>query len=497
MVLSAALALIALDNTILNVALPSLQQDLAASTEELQWVVDAYSVLFAGTLLLSGALGDRFGRRRILVLGLLVFAGGSLAAGLAPDATNLIVSRAVMGIGGALIMPATLSLLVATFPLAPQRARAIGIWTAVAGVGVAIGPIAGGLLLEHFTWHAIFFVNPPLMAVVLIATLLLIPESADPSRPRLDLLGGVLVSTGLICLVVTIVELPGSGLTPVTLLSGLATVILLGGFIGWERRAPRPLLPLALFGQRAFAIGVLTVALVYFALMGAMFVLPQYLQLVLGMSPLAAGLAIVPGAAGLLVSAPLSPLLAQRWGARRLVVIGLLIVTAALLLASRFNTTTGLIAIGPVLGMLGAGMGLALPQATNAVLACVPRARAGMGSAVNDAAAELGGSLGVAILGSILGVAYLTRVDGAIAAAAGRLAEVPATVLDAIRESLATASLVVPQLPPDLIEPAREAVGTAYLAGMGGAMVAGAGLALLAAALVGSLFPRRVDTVAE
>jgi len=496
-VLSAALALIALDNTIVNVALPSMQRDLDAGTEELQWVVDAYSVLFAGTLLLAGALGDRFGRRRLLLIGLLVFSVGSLAAAESPDAATLILSRAAMGVGGALIMPSTLSLLVVTFPRPRERAQAIGIWTAVAGVGVAIGPIVGGALLERFSWHSIFIVNPPLMLAVLIGALLLIPESADPSRPSLDAIGGLLVSSGLIALVVTVIELPSLGSRPTPLIAGVAAVALLTAFVGWERRARRPLLPMPLFRQRPFSVGILAIGLTYFALMGAMFVMPQYLQLVLGMTPLEAGIALVPAAAGLLIAAPLSPRLAERIGARRVVVAGLLVVALALVLASRFEAQTTYAVIGPVLGMLGLGMALALPQATNAVLGSVPRERSGMGSAVNDAAAELGGSFGVAILGTVLAATYLGRIDAAIAAAGDRLTDVSASVLDGIRESLATASLAIPQLPADLVEPAREVAGEAYLGGLGSAMLIGAGLALLAAALVGLLFPAQVEAAAE
>ena len=284
-ILSFALALISLDNTIVNVALPSLQEDLKATSAQLQWVVDAYSVLFAGTLLLAGSLGDRFGRKRVLLIGLVIFGAGSLAAGAAPDADVLIACRALMGIGGAFIMPSTLSILVQTFTAPTERAQAIGIWAAVAGVGVAIGPIVGGALLEHFSWHSVFLVNPPLVLIVLGLAIAFIPESLDASKPRLDVRGAALSSLGLIALVTFIVELPDSGLTVTTVLAGLAALMLLASFVWWENRAPRPLLPMTLFKQRLFTVAVVLVGLVYFALMGALFFLPQFLQLVQGMTP--------------------------------------------------------------------------------------------------------------------------------------------------------------------------------------------------------------------
>ena len=217
-VLAAALALISLDNTIVNVALPTLQEELGASTAELQWVVDAYSVLFAGTLLLAGSLGDRFGRRRALVIGLVVFGAGSLTAGFATTADGLIVCRAIMGIGGAFIMPSTLSILVQVFTDPRARAQAIGIWAAVAGAAVAIGPILGGFLLEVTSWHAIFWVNPPLVVLAVVATLLLVPESLDPGKPRLDPLGAVLSTVGIVAFVVTVIEVPVQGISTVTIL---------------------------------------------------------------------------------------------------------------------------------------------------------------------------------------------------------------------------------------------------------------------------------------
>jgi len=496
-ILAFALALISLDNTIVNVALPSLQEDLGASTAELQWVVDAYSVLFAGTLLFAGSLGDRFGRKRILLIGLVVFGLGSLAAGAAPDASVLIACRAVMGIGGAFIMPSTLSILVQTFRAPTERAQAIGVWAAVAGVGVAIGPIVGGLLLEHFSWHSVFLVNPPLVVIVLALTALFVPESLDQSKPQLDLRGAALSSLGLIALVTFIVELPDSGLTGFTLGAITVAVVLLGLFVWWEKRAPRPLLPMELFGQRVFTVAVVTVGLVYFALMGALFFLPQFLQLVQGLSPLQSGIGMLPGAGGLLAASLVSPRLAERWGARNTVVLGVSLVALGLMSMAFVEPMTSYPYVGFALGVTGIGMGLALPQATNAVLSCVPRERSGMGSAVNDAVSELGGSFGVAILGGIVAFFYRARIDQAISDLGDAASAVPQQALDAVRESLASASVLVQQLPDELADPAREITGTAFVSGMGWALTVGAVVAALGAGLAWKMFPSKMERVEE
>ena len=433
----------------------------------------------------------------MLLIGLVIFGLGSLAAGASPNADVLIACRAVMGIGGAFIMPSTLSILVQTFTAPTERAQAIGIWAAVAGVGVAIGPIVGGALLEHFTWHSVFLVNPPLVVIVFILAVAFIPESLDASKPRLDMLGAALVSIGLIALVTFIVELPDSGFTAVTVVAGVGAVILLTFFVWWEKRAPRPLLPMELFRQRVFTVAVVLVGLVYFALMGALFFLPQFLQLVQGMTPLQSGVSMLPGAGGLLVASLFSPRLAERWGARRVVVIGVLLVTLGLLSMSFVQPMTSYPYVGFALGITGIGMGLTLPQATNGVLSCVPRERSGMGSAVNDAVSELGGSFGVAILGGILAFFYRSRIDEAIASAGEAATAIPQQALDAVRESLASANVLIAQAPDSLAAPAREIVSTAFVTGMGWALTAGAIITVLGAVLAWRFFPAQMERVEE
>lgn len=496
-VLSAALALVSLDNTIVNVALPSLQEDLGATTSQLQWVVDAYSVLFAGTLLLAGSLGDRFGRRLMLIIGLVIFIIASILAALSPNADALTLARALMGIGGAFIMPSTLSILVHVFTDPVERPRAIGMWAAVSGLGVALGPIIGGLLLENFSWHSIFLVNPPVSAIVLVAVLLLVPESSDASKPRLDLIGAALSSLGLIALVFTIIQVPEDGISVTTIISTFLAVFGLGGFVWWEQRVERPLLPMSLFAKPLFSTAIVVVALVYFSLMGAMFFLPQFLQLVQDMTPLASGLAILPGAAGLLVASVCSPLLAERWGSRRTIVIGLTVVTLALFATSTLTSDTPYAFTGAVLGCVGLGLGLALPQATNGVLASVPTERSGMGSAVNDAMGELGGSFGVAILGAVMSIFYRSNIEDAIAAAGDVVNVVPQHAIDSARESLAAASIASAQLPPEMATLYHGVVGDAFVSGMTWALMIGAVITGLGAVLAWRRFPVHVEKASE
>jgi EmrB/QacA subfamily drug resistance transporter len=496
-VLSAALALVSLGNTIVNVALPRLQEDLGATTAELQWVVDAYSVVFAGSLLLAGALGDRFGRRLLLIIGLIIFIVASLGAVLADTAFALALCRALMGLGGACIMPSTLSILVQVYPNPHERAQAIGVWAAVAGVGVATGPIIGGFLLKHFSWHAIFWVNPPLAVLMLLATLAFVPESSDPAKPRLDVRGALLCGAGLIALVVTIIEIPESGIHAVTVTTAVLAVVFLVSFVLWERRAPRPLLPMGLFTVPLFRAAVVTVGLVYFALMGAMFFLPQFLQLVQGMTPLESGIAVVPGAGGLLIASLLSPRIADRIGTRATVVLGLGIVTLGLASFSTLTAAAPYALVGVTFFCVGLGLGLTLPQATNGVLASVPPERAGMGSAVNDGMSELGGAFGVAVLGAAMSITYRRNIEQAITTAGDAANDLPLAALEAARESLAAASIAAQQLPAEFATTFRAIAGDAFVGGMNWALFIGAGIAALGAVFAWISFPARVDQVVE
>ncbi|MDG4864632.1 MFS transporter, partial [Streptomyces sp. T-3] len=331
-VLCLSLVVISIDTLILNLALPSIQTELGASGAQLQWTVDAYTLCFGGLLLLSGSLADRFGRRLTLTLGLVFFLGCSLAAAYADTSGALILARAGMGVGAAMIMPATLAIIKDVFPAGAERARAIGVWAAAAALGVPLGPVVGGLLLEHFWWGAIFLVNVPLVALALVAGMLLIPESRTARHPGLDLAGTLLSVAGLGVLVYGLVEASRDGWTGWTTLGPVAVgALLLVAFVRHERRTAHPMLAPVLWRSRAFTGSAAAIAALSFAMYGVLFVLTQYLQFVLAHDPLAAGLRLLPVAA-VMLTAPLAPHLVQRLGLNTVVATGLALTAGALLL---------------------------------------------------------------------------------------------------------------------------------------------------------------------
>jgi EmrB/QacA subfamily drug resistance transporter len=411
-VLCLSLLIIGLDNTILNVALPTLVRDLHASGSQLQWIVDAYTILYASMLLTTGSLGDRFGRKGALNAGLLVFGVGSMAAAFSGSAGTLIASRAVMGLGGCLIMPATLSILTDVFP-AKERAKAIGIWAGVSGLGVAVGPALGGWLLQHFWWGSVFLVNVPVVAAALVAGYFLIPTSKDPSAPRLDPGGTVLSATGLVALLYGIIEAPVKGWGNAAVLTAFAVgAVLLVSFIVLELRSDHPMLDVRFFKNPRFSGASFAIALVFFAMFGVSFLLTQYLQFVLHYSALKAGLGFIPLAAALMLSAPISTPVTQRTGTKATVAGGMGAVALALFLLSQATTGTGYIYVAVILTILGLGMGMAMAPATDAIMGSLPQAKAGVGSAVNDTTRQVGGALGVAILGSLTSAVYHSGIAG-------------------------------------------------------------------------------------
>ena len=425
-VLCLSLLAIVIDNTIVNVALPTLVRELDADVAELQWVVDAYTLVFAGLLLVAGALGDRYGRRRMLLWGLVVFGAASGWAAFAGGVDELILARAVMGAGAAAIMPATLSLLISVFTDTRERATAIGIWAATAGLGVALGPVVGGVLLDRFSWGSIFIVNVPLVALAVAAGPRLLPESRDPVTRRVDWRGAGLSVVGLVALVWAIIEAPSKGWTAAPVLAAATlAAIALGAFVAWQRRADEPLLDLRLFANPRFTAASGTVMVLFFALFGFLFLSTQYLQLVLGFSPSAAGVRVLPYAAAMIVLAPLSGKLVARFGTKRVVSAGMLLFTAGLATAATVTASSGYGRIGIALLVMGAGMGLAGAPATESIMGSLPPERANIGSAVNDTTRELGGALGVAVVGSIMSSLYAPQLGGEMADA-GREAFVEA-----------------------------------------------------------------------
>lgn len=423
-VLCLSLMVITLDNTILNVALPTLVDKLHASNSQLQWMVDAYTLVFAGLLLTAGSLGDRLGRRGALQVGLTLFGLGSALSALAGSPTQLIATRAFMGIGGAFIMPSTLSILTNVFP-AEERGRAIGIWAGVSGIGIALGPLAGGFLLEHFYWGSVFTVNIPIVIIALIAAAILVPTSKDPSAPKLDPMGAILSIGGLTSLLYAIIEAPQNGWTqPTILVAFLAAAVLLGGFAVWELRSDHPMLDVSFFRNPRFTAASTGITLVFFALYGSTYLLTQYFQFVLGYSALSTGAKLLPMAITIMVFAPLSARFVERVGTKAIVTTGLALVAVGLLLMHGIRTDSSYWDVIWRMVVMAMGMGLTMAPATESIMGSLPLAKAGVGSAVNDTTRQVGGALGVAIIGSVMSSGYGTSLSKFFAAPAHHL---PAT----------------------------------------------------------------------
>jgi EmrB/QacA subfamily drug resistance transporter len=413
-VLCFSLLVIVLDNSILNVALPSIVKELNASDSQLQWMVDAYTLVFAGLLLTMGSVGDKFGRRPALQVGFLIFGTGSLLSALSGSANQLIASRAFMGIGSALIMPATLSIITNLFP-GRERAKAIGIWAATAGVGVALGPLTGGALLERFYWGSIFLVNIPIVAVGLLAGVFLIPNSKDPNAPRLDLVGAALSIAGLSSLLFAVIEAPTTGWTaPKILATFFAGGILLVVFFWWERRVDHPMLDTRFWNNPRFsgASGAITVA--FFAMFGSIFLLTQYLQFVRGYSPLSTGVRLLAFAIPMMLVAPLSPRLVDRIGTKFTVALGLACVAGGLAALAGAAQNTPFIQVAWPMALAATGMALTFSPATESIMGSLPLSRAGVGSAVNDTTRQVGGAVGVAVIGSVFSSIYGAKVVSAL-----------------------------------------------------------------------------------
>lgn len=409
-ILCFGLLVIVLDNSILNVALPTIQKDLDASASDLQWIVDSYTLVFAGLLLTAGSLGDRFGRRGALQVGFAIFGIGSIASAMVMTSGQLIGTRAFMGIGGALIMPATLSIITNVFP-PEERAKAIGAWAGVAGLGGALGPLTGGFLVEHFYWGSVFLVNIPIVIVGVLAGFFLIPTSKDPSAPRLDPIGAGLSIVGLAVLLFAIIEAPGKGWGSAhTLVPGAIGIALLVAFAWWEKTTDHPMLDVSFFSKPRFSAAAGAITLVFFAMFGSLFLLTQYFQFVLGYSPLETGVRMLPFAAAMMVTAPLSARIAERVGTKVTVAVGLGLVTIGLLTMTNLQADTEYVNIFWRLMLMSAGMGLTMAPATESVMGSLPLFKAGVGSAVNDTTRQVGGALGVAVIGSVLATTYGNKI---------------------------------------------------------------------------------------
>jgi EmrB/QacA subfamily drug resistance transporter len=467
-VLSLSLVIIGLDNTVLNVALPTLQRTFEATAAELQWMVDAYVLVFAGLLLTMGALGDRFGRARLLQLGLVVFAVSSIAATFSTEAVHLILARIAMGIGGAMIMPSTLSIIANVFP-PEERVRAITIWAGVSGLGVGLGPFVGGLLIENFDWSAVFLLNVPIAILALLLGLAFVPESRDPSGAPLDIRGAALSIGAVSALVYGIIEAPATGWADPTILASFAAALVLGALFAWrETHTDAPMLDLALFRDRRFAAGAGAISLTFFALFGVIFGLTQYLQFILGKTPLEAGTLMLALALGIPIGARISLKAGEHVGVGRAMGVALVLIAVILVSLTQWTPQTDQLVVAGTLFFLAACLANVMAPATGTVMSAVPEAKAGVGSAMNDLLRQLGGALGVAVIGSVMNTIYRDRVTDA-------LTGLPPTAADAAGDSVGAAVAIAAQL---------GAAGEALAATAKDAFVDGLGVAAIVAAIV-------------
>ena len=480
-VLCLSLLIVTLDNTVLNVALPTLVRKLHAGSSDLQWIVDSYVLAFAGLMLVSGSLADRLGRKRAFLAGLVVFASCSAWAAFSGTVGHLIAARACMGAGGAMIMPSTLAVITNTFSDRHERQRAIGLWAATSGAGIALGPIVGGLLLDRFWWGSVFLVNVPIAAVGFVLALRLVPDSKNPAAKRPDLFGSLLSTAGLALVLWSIIEAPSRGWASALVLgTGVGGLVILSAFVGWERASSHPMLNLGFFSDRSFSAPMAAVTLMTFGLFGSLFVLTQFLQFQLGYSPLQAGVRMLPAAGAIAVVAPLNAFLVRAFGTKLTIGAGLLAASGGLWQTSSAGVTTGY--GGVVLGMtlVGVGAGLVIPSATASVMGSLPQEHTGVGSATNGTFLQTGGALGVAVIGSLLSSRYQDRVTTALAPA-----HLPRPVADVIRSSLGAALTVAHQVGGTGGTLIASAAHQAFAGAMRLGLSVGAAVAL-AAAIIGT-----------
>ncbi|MBT1095374.1 DHA2 family efflux MFS transporter permease subunit [Streptomyces sp. Tu102] len=473
--LVASMLTLGFDMTILNVALPTMAADLGATTGQQQWMADAYVVVFAALMLPAGLLGDRFGRRRMLITGLGVFLAGSLIGALAGDVNAVIAARAVMGVGAALVTPLSLSVLPTLFG-PEERTKAVGIASAASALGLPLGPIIGGWLLNHFWWGSVFLINVPMAAIGIAACLFLLPETKDPASPKVDTVSTALAATGLGALVYGIIEAPARGWGDPLVLAMLgAAVLLIAALVVRERRVERPMLDMELLAHRGFLFNTVAATLVTFILTGLLFVLPPYLQAVLGHDALGTGVRLLPMMGGLLVASRLAPQVVARFGARAAVSAGLVVLAFAGFLGSRTTVDSGYGFVALWLTITGLGFGLSLIPAMNGGLSALPRDRAGSGSGLLMTLRQVGGAIGIALLGSLLAGAFRDRLD---------VTGLPAGVADTAGESVVAAHLVAERAGSAQL---AASANSAYVHGMGIVLLV-CGIAALVSALLAAAF---------
>lgn len=430
-VLVGSMLLLAIDGTVLYLAVPSLTADLAPSSTQILWIGDVYALALAGLLVTTGTLADRFGRKRVLLAGTAAFGVASALAAFAPSAEMLILARLLLGVAGATIMPSTLSIIRNMFPDQAERTRAIAIWSAASGGGMALGPLVGGALLENFWWGSVFLINVPVVLVFLVAGAVLLPESRNPRPGRFDLLSAALSMLAIVSLVYAVKHAIGTGVDLQATLAVLIGVVAGVLFVRRQRRLKTPLIDVELFANRAFSGAVLANVVAIFALMGVLFFFSQYLQLVRGLGPLAAGLVELPTTIASILAVAVVGVLVTRLGVGRAVAAGLLVAALGLMLIAVAEGADHYLWLAVALLPLGLGVGVAMTLTTDAVISAVPPQRAGAASAIAETAYELGAALGIALLGSGVTLVYRASLD--------LPADVPDPVRAAVEDSLASA----------------------------------------------------------
>ncbi|MGI9622550.1 MAG: MFS transporter [Acidimicrobiales bacterium] len=484
-IMSIGTLIVFLDLTVVNTALPSISRDLQASTSDLQWVVDSYVLALAGLLMLAGSIGDRYGRRRWMTFGLVVFALGSVVGAMAGDIGMLIAGRTIQGVGAAFVLPATLSIVTNAFPR-HERARAIAVWTAVSGMGIGLGPAIGGYLVDRWDWSAAFWIHIPIIAVALIGQLF-VPESRDDRHVGLDIPGSITATLGITALVFGIIQGGEAGWTsPLIIGSFLVAAVSLVSFIAIEKRADYPMLPLHFFKNRDFTGSVAVIGIMFFAGPAAFFFMTQFFQIVQGRDAFEAGLLILPNAGAIIIASVAATKLIGPLGPRRLVMISVAIMAVATAIFTGIDPSWSATREILVISMFGFGFGLGMPALTDAVMASVPVEDAGVGSAVNDVSRELGSALGVAIIGTFISGIYRGNVDDRLSG------QVPDDVIETAQEGIGVIAAVAPSLPDDVGATAFDGSSQAFVDAMTSGFWLSAGVLVLGVLVAAWLLPNEV-----
>ena len=486
-VMSVGTLIVFIDDTVVNTALPAISIDLGASTSTLQWIIDAYVLALVALLLLGGSLGDRFGRKLWMVIGLLIFGGASVIAALATSSEQLIIARGLQGVGAAFMLPATLSIITNTFPRG-ERTKAIGIWTAVGALGIGLGPVLGGFLVDNISWSAVFWLHLPVIAIVLVG-MVFVPESKDSRQLGLDIPGAILGTVGVTAFIFGIIQGNELGWTSVEIIGVFALAIgFIAAFIVVELRSEHPMLPLRFFRQKDFSGAVLSIGLIFFAMLVVFFYLTQFFQIVQGRSALEAGLLIVPASLAMMFAASFSAVVAKRFGPR----VNVLAMTAAMitgvLLLTQLTITSDIFLPLAALAIFGIGIGLGLPALTDTVMAAVPERDAGVASAVNDVTREFGGALGIATIGSLVAGLYRSNVEGLLPAG------VPAELAELVGDSIGVAAVVARELPTELGTALMAAANDAFMNAMNDGFIISAVVLTSAVVIAFTLIPTRMRT---